>query len=255
MNNFKPTLPTITYFIYRKCNSDWVIENKVVDFHDLTYIVSGKGVYLIDGVENPVSAGDLVYISNGHIRQAWTSHDEPLEVYAINFTQNPETLLPFSFVSKIGHDPKIIALFTQLTRVWREREELFSVDASALSLQIIVELIRRLCKDKPENRMDLRIEKVKDYINVNYEKPLSVPELADIVGLHPTYLGALFMQCESQSIKDYINKIRINQAYEIIRAEMLPVNEVAYICGYTDTFYFSRVFKKYIGVPPSQVYK
>ena len=255
MDQLKAAMPEISYVVHRKCNADWVIENKVIDFHDLAYIISGKGVYLIDGTENEIAAGDLVYIPSGCVRQAWTSPDEPLEIYAINFELDPDEPLPFSFVSRIGHDTKIIDFFTRLTRVWREREALYDVEASALALQIIVELTRRLFGNKPENEGDLRIERIKDYINDNYDKPLSVPELANIVGLHPAYLGTMFMRCESCSIKEYINKIRISQAYEIIRTEMLPLNEVAYSCGYTDTFYFSRVFKKCIGVPPSQIYK
>jgi len=255
MNDYKPTIPYIIYYVYRKCSADWVIEHSITDFHDLTYVVSGEGVYKINNVEMPVSAGDIVYIPFGHKRQAWTKSDNPMELYAINFLLNSGEPLPFDFVSHLGYDPKMIALSTQLTRVWREKEELYEIDANALALQIFCELVRRLCNNKPANRMDGRIEKVKNYINENYEKPMTVPDLARIVGLHPTYLGALFMQQESCSIKDYINKIRVNQAYEIIRTEMLPVNEVAYSCGYMDTFYFSRVFKKHIGLPPSHVHK
>jgi YesN/AraC family two-component response regulator len=77
--------------------------------------------------------------------------------------------------------------------------------------------------------------------------------LAKLVGLSPVYLGALFSQKEACSVKEYINKIRVQNAYEIIRTERLSVNNVALDCGYTDAFYFSRVFKKYMGVSPSKV--
>jgi AraC-like DNA-binding protein len=244
-------IPEIVYYVHRKCSADWVIEAKANDFHDITYVVSGAGCYLIDGVSCDVSAGDLIYIPPDKLRQAWTTADSPMEVYAVNFFT--ENVLPFEYINPLGYDPKLIAYFSQLTRCWTEREEMYQLDAGALTLQIICELYRRLCMNKPVNQLDDRIEKVKNHINENYQGKLNLTELAKLVGLSPVYLGALFAQKESCSVKEYINKVRIQNAYEIIRTEHLSVNNVALDCGYTDAFYFSRVFKKYMGVSPSKV--
>jgi AraC-like DNA-binding protein len=214
-------------------------------------VANGAGCYLIDDVRYNVSAGDLIYIPPDKKRQAWTDADSPLEVYAINFFL--EDRLPFGYINPLGYDPKLISFFSQLTRCWTEREELYQLDAGALTLQIICELYRRLCMNKPVNHLDDRIEKVKNYINENYQEKLNLSCLAKLVGLSPVYLGALFSQKEACSVKEYINKIRVQNAYEIIRTERLSVNNVALDCGYTDAFYFSRVFKKYMGVSPSKV--
>jgi transcriptional regulator GlxA family with amidase domain len=56
-------------------------------------------------------------------------------------------------------------------------------------------------------------------------------------------------------VKEYVNRIRVSHALEIIRAENLPISDVALACGFSDAFYFSRVFKQHIGVPPSKVKK
>jgi two-component system response regulator YesN len=120
---------------------------------------------------------------------------------------------------------------------------------------IISELLRRLYKDELIKPIDNRLESIKDYINENYQSALSVPLLAKETGLCPVYLGALFMRYESCSINEYINKIRINHAIEILQVKKLSVKEAAYACGYSDAFYFSRIFKKHIGITPSQVKK
>jgi AraC-like DNA-binding protein len=206
---------------------------------------------MIDDVRYEVSAGDLIYIPPDRKRQAWTAANSPMELYAINFFL--DDLLPFEPVSPLGYDPKLISYLSQLTRCWTEREEMYLMDAGALTLQIISELYRRLCMNKPVNHLDDRIEKVKNYINENYQEKLNLSNLSKLVGLSPVYLGALFSQKESCSVKEYINKVRIQNAYEIIRTERLSVNNVALDCGYTDAFYFSRVFKKYMGVSPSKV--
>ena len=257
---FDSLIPDVRYYVFRKCHPEWVIEDSVIEFHDLSYVVSGKGVYVINGVEMPVSAGVVIYIPPGNRRQAWTSQRSLMEIYAINFrlasfgSVDNNTKLPFEFVRKLGYDPKLISLFAGLSRVWMEKEDMYKLNARALTLQIICELCRRLCDNKPVSRFDERIEKVKNYINENYPMPIKVTQLADMVGLNHVYLGSLFRQHESCSINEYINKIRINQAFEIIRTENLPIGDVALNCGYTDAFYFSRVFKKYIGMSPSQVY-
>jgi AraC-like DNA-binding protein len=258
MNEYGAFIPDVEYYVYRKCRPSWVIEPGVTDFHDLTYVVAGKGVYWVNRAETRVSAGDVVYIPPGSLREAQTSHETPMEVYAINFiaargVTESGFALPFDTVTRIGHDPKVIGLFKQLTRVWMEREDLYRIDARALTMLVINELLRRLFRDRMFKPIDLRIESIKDFINENYQTELTVPLLAEKTGLCPVYLGALFMRYEACSISEYINKIRVNHALEILRTERLSVKETAYVCGYSDAFYFSRIFKKYTGVSPSQV--
>jgi AraC-like DNA-binding protein len=244
-------VPEVLIYVHRKCSPEWIIETNVIDFHDITYVVAGAGCYMIDDVRYDVSAGDLIYIPPERKRQAWTIASNLMELYAINFFL--EDVMPFDYVSPLGFDPKLISYFSQLTRCWTEKEEMYQLDAGALTLQIISELYRRLRMNKPVNHLDERIERIKNYINENYHQKLSLSNLARLVGLSPVYLGALFSQKEACSVKEYINKVRVQNAYEIIRTERLSVNNVALDCGYTDAFYFSRVFKKYIGVSPSKV--
>ena len=51
---------------------------------------------------------------------------------------------------------------------------------------------------------------------------------------------------------EYLTKIRMEQAEKMLQSEKIPIAELARKCGYTDAFYFSKVFKSIIGVPPSQ---
>jgi AraC-like DNA-binding protein len=261
MDSYDTFIPNVEYYVYRKCWPDWVIGSCVTDFHDLSYVVAGEGIYWINGVETRVAAGDVIYIPPGNLREARTFPEALMEIYAINFIVLPfgdtanDDVLPFDYVNHIGYDPKVLSLFKQLTRVWMEKEELYQIDARSLAMLIISELLRRLFKDKLIKPVDSRIESVKDYINEHYQSPLSVPLLAKETGLCPVYLGALFMRYEACSISEYINKIRINHALEILRVKKLSVKETAYACGYADSFYFSRLFKKYTGIAPSQVKK
>ena len=92
-----------------------------------------------------------------------------------------------------------------------------------------------------------------EYIDNNFADPeLSVSKVADIFDFSGKYLSSLFVKNMDMKFTDYLTKIRIEQAAKILQAGKMPVVELAAKCGYTDAFYFSKVFKNMMGVPPSQ---
>lgn len=96
-------------------------------------------------------------------------------------------------------------------------------------------------------------EGILEYIGNNFADPvLSVSKVADIFGFSGKYLSALFVKNMDMKFTEYLTKIRIEQAAKMLQTEKIPVAELAAKCGYTDAFYFSRVFKNHMGVPPSQ---
>jgi YesN/AraC family two-component response regulator len=100
---------------------------------------------------------------------------------------------------------------------------------------------------------DPRIQKIKEYIHENYTAQVPVDDLAGLTGLNPVYLGSLFKKHNDCSIKEYINRVRVNVSEDLLSAGGYTVSEAAQRCGFNDIFYFSKVFKKYKGYPPSDV--
>jgi len=94
---------------------------------------------------------------------------------------------------------------------------------------------------------------VLEYIDNNFADPeLSVTKVADIFGFSKKYLSALFVKHMDIKFTDYLAKLRIERAVEMLKTEKMSVAELAAKCGYTDPFYFSKVFKSIMGVPPSK---
>ena len=77
-------VPEILYFVNRKCTPSWSIIKSNIDFHDLTYVYSGRSVYIVDGVEYRLQQGDMIYIPEGSVREAYTNSMEPMQCYAVN---------------------------------------------------------------------------------------------------------------------------------------------------------------------------
>ena len=91
------------------------------------------------------------------------------------------------------------------------------------------------------------------YISDHYSENITITEMAEMVGLHPVYFGKLFKQNTGLTFKEYVNRIRINNAEMMLSSGDFTVTETAERCGFSDIFYFSNLFKSLKGYPPSAV--
>ena len=93
------------------------------------------------------------------------------------------------------------------------------------------------------------------YIEKHYTESITLEEIANQVGLTPQYFSTYFKEEMDCTLIDYITKLRIEKAKEIIRNSQMSVQEICFIVGYHDPNYFSRIFKKYVGLTPSKYKK
>lgn len=102
-----------------------------------------------------------------------------------------------------------------------------------------------------ENRVFSRpyqvVQQVINYLENNYNKKISLEEVAQKVYLNPVYLSTVIKQETGHTFSDYITLIRVEKAKKLLDSR-LPVKEVARKVGYPDSNYFCRVFKKVTGV-------
>ena len=92
------------------------------------------------------------------------------------------------------------------------------------------------------------------YIQFNYSHDISIDDVAKSVGVSRSHLYRVFMLNVGKSPIDYLTEYRINEACKLLRAGSLSIAEVAVSVGFFDQFYFSRVFKRAKGVPPSKYF-
>ncbi|WP_077622623.1 response regulator [Sediminibacillus massiliensis] len=92
--------------------------------------------------------------------------------------------------------------------------------------------------------------RAKSYMESNYHKALTLEEVADQIGISSYYLSKLFKDRFQVTFVEYLTKIRLDQAKELLLDASMPLKEIALNVGYKDPNYFSRVFKKEIGISP-----
>ncbi|AOT71261.1 response regulator transcription factor [Geosporobacter ferrireducens] len=103
-----------------------------------------------------------------------------------------------------------------------------------------------------QDRNQKMIESVKGYIEENYKENISLKQAADFIGISSYYLSKCFKKEEGINFKEYLIKVRMKKAKYLMREENKTVQEAAYEVGYPDPSYFSKAFKKYVGISPTK---
>jgi len=106
----------------------------------------------------------------------------------------------------------------------------------------------------PKDTM-LAIEETKKYLENHYHETISTAILAKKVGLSPKYYSQLFKKEYGIGVQDFLTEIRIGKAKELLVKTSNSLRIIATSVGYADEFYLSRVFKKIVGIPPTNYRK
>ncbi|MCD7036000.1 response regulator [Metabacillus sp. GX 13764] len=101
----------------------------------------------------------------------------------------------------------------------------------------------------PENR---QIKKVAAYIKEHYAEPLTLTDIAKQFHFHPSYLSSSFSSHMQEGMIEYLNKVRIEKAAELLIEDEKTISEISEAVGFSDHSYFCKVFKKVKGLPPSK---
>lgn len=94
------------------------------------------------------------------------------------------------------------------------------------------------------------------FLHEHYGDPgLSAQSVADKFGFSPNYLSQMFKKATGENLIGYLTKLRIRRACDLLKKSALPVGEIGQRVGYPDYFYFAKVFKKSVGVTPTEYRK
>jgi two-component system, response regulator YesN len=103
------------------------------------------------------------------------------------------------------------------------------------------------------NGREMIIHQARAYIDKNYgNAELSLNEVATQVNFSPNHFSAVFSEETGETFKDYLTRIRIEEAKKLLRTTGHKISEVAVQCGYNDPHYFSQIFRKGTGLTPQQ---
>ena len=94
------------------------------------------------------------------------------------------------------------------------------------------------------------VYKIVQYIQKNYRRKIELQDIAEHLHMTKSYLRRFFKKETGDTIVNYINRVRINNSKLLLADTKVPLAEVALLCGFEDQIYFTKVFRRFVGVTP-----
>lgn len=254
------TIDTIQHIIERMPDRCWQTDQTVdASSYIIGLSLDGHAEYVINGVPYSVQKGGLVFLPPGTSRMAYSDPGQPWHFISLGCTirfanvysrQILENLPPFC--SQISDT--FLYKCTELSHIWTGKRTGYLVKCKGLLLEIYYELLQNWDSRRFQPSHYERIVQVQEYIQTNCNKELTLSQLAQLSGFSESHFRRLFHSVTGMSCIQYINLIKIGIAKNLLLSGSGNVSEAAQLTGFSDIYYFSRVFKKVTGHPPS-IYK
>jgi len=250
------------------------------DFHEITVILHGVGVNIVDGSPFQVGAGDVFVLQGSHAH----SIQDPKALDVLNICYDPGLLGIHS--REFPDSPGFEALFNvepslrrkglfnkylrlnpkQLARIETLATEMDAeiqaaqpgyVSVARSQLLEIIALLSRWysCADQKGEVDTRRIAKALLWIEHNSGEKLSIPDLYRMCGLSRRQFFRVFKACTDQTPAEYLLNLRLRKAEELLRDPTMNITEAAFACGFNDSNHFSRSFKAFSGLAPREYKK
>lgn len=225
--------------------------------------VDGDGYVVIEGVENHLTAGNLLIIPRGLEHVYWAAEDSPWSIYWMHFLGEEadyylERLSPPGRpvpVDKKTED-EAVRLYRDCLQSLQAGYSLKSLIYAAQAARHILSLLlfrnRALRDERLEDGQNIKIEAVIDLMLKRLTTQTSLHEFAAHAGLSVSHFSELFRNYTGQSPMAYLTQLRIRHACRLLDLTTKPIKIVAFESGYADPYYFSRVFKKVMDIPPER---
>ena len=140
-----------------------------------------------------------------------------------------------------------------ILRAQNDMENILNAYTKMELRDILINAGNTICKkDKKEGISNYIINRTLEYIRIHYKEGITLEETAENLNITPEYLSVLFKREMGMNFSVFLKKFRISHAKRLLRGTDMKVYEVAEACGYSNSNYFTRVFKEETGISPAE---
>ena len=134
-----------------------------------------------------------------------------------------------------------------LSQLYEEQE---LEDLCLLMQEVLESFMSSMFREKDKGNPYIR--KALRYISDHYNEHLELQQVADAVGLSPSYFSTLFRQTVGINFRDHLNWIRVEESKRLLLNKNFTLADIALSMGFPDQSYYCKVFKKIVGVTPGK---
>ncbi len=249
------------------------------DFTELVVVYEGSGINNVEGFDYPVSAGEVFVIHEGmkhsypeteHLHLCNVLFDSTLlETNGIDMSHLPGYHALFllepkirktDFNSRLRLPQKELlearGIIERLGQELETRTPGFRLVSQSLLFLLIGKLSRWYdqCTNENSARL-LQIAQPIAYMEQTYYEPLSIEKLAGMAGMSERAFYRVFQKATGVSPNQYLTNLRLMQVAELLRHSDMPVSDIADECGFLNSSYMAKQFRKHIGSTPREFRK
>ncbi|WP_335338945.1 AraC family transcriptional regulator [Aneurinibacillus sp. XH2] len=230
------------------------IEQQLIESHVLIIVKNGEGRLTIDYTDYRLRQDAVHFALPGQTIGISTEEGERGELYVIRFDvswdSDSREAFPLQRELPIYQDTQMVMLCELMYRSCRSEHSLERFRGQSAFQELLYWLLKNI-RLFPESDQRTALDRTKAYIDSHYNESLTIEFLARMADISPKYYVDLFKKTYGKSAIDYITEVRLNNAKKMMIQSDARLRDIAHQVGYNDEFYFSRKFKKEVGVSPT----
>lgn len=247
---------------YQEKGTNYNFSGEKHSYWELTYVDKGELLTTIDGVSYHLKQGDLIFYAPMQFHTQSTFEKISSSYLTINFKMNfnhADLLCNKIFSLKRDSYFIVTKLIEELSN-----DNLYSNDLSLCYLkQLIIQMLRldnSHFHSKPTTHMQQTYENellndILLYIDDNIYEKISVSTLCEHFCISTSMLHSLFRKNMNNTAKNYINELKLSKSKELIRNSTHTLSEISEMLGFSSIHYFSKKFKLYFNISPTEYSK
>ena len=240
------------------CTPDYAIHRATFPFYSIEYVARGRGEVKLKGRAGLLRPGRLFSYGPGIPQHIVGNAAEPMVKYFVDFagTGAPALLrscgLPAGTISEVFPPNVLQPLFDELVQAGsRLRGESPAVCAKLLECLALRAIGARAPLEGAETLAFATYQKCRSHIEQHSLRLRTLQQIAAECHVNNAYLCRLFRRYDNQSPYQYLLRLKMNHAAELLKKPDALIKQVAEECGFADPFHFSRVFTTVFGLPPT----